>query len=201
MSINLIKGEKISLKKENGTDLTHFCVGANWGVIESIGFLGIKRKVSVDLDLSIALFDAKKILLETIYYGNLSSTGIRHSGDDLTGDFYGNDNLDNEVISLDLKQLNPNAEQVVFILNSYKGQDFSSIPFATIRLFEGNSKEVNKVIASYQVASEAKFAGFVSLILAKLYQRKGEWKFSAIGEPSKGKRLTQVIDEVAENFL
>jgi len=201
MSINLIKGEKISLKKENGTDLTHFCVGANWGVIESIGFLGMKRKVSVDLDLSIALFDANKILLETIYYGNLSSTGIRHSGDDLTGDFYGNDNLDNEVISLDLKQLNPNAEQVVFILNSYKGQDFSSIPFATIRLFEGTSREVNKVIASYQVASEAKFAGFVSLILAKLYQRKGEWKFSAIGEPSKGKRLTQVIDEVAENFL
>jgi len=58
MAINLSKGQKIDLRKETGAKLTSFCVGVNWGAIETKGFLGLStNKQSVDLDLSCILID------------------------------------------------------------------------------------------------------------------------------------------------
>jgi stress response protein SCP2 len=48
------------------------------------------------------------------------------SGDDLTGDIGGDDALDNKIISVHLDRLDPQADQVVFVLNSFKGQDFAT---------------------------------------------------------------------------
>ena len=39
MAISLIKGQKISLKKDDGSSLVDFCVGANWGAISKTGLL------------------------------------------------------------------------------------------------------------------------------------------------------------------
>jgi tellurium resistance protein TerZ len=200
MAVNLVKGQKISLKKENGSDLTSFCVGANWGKIEKKGFFGGLKKEAVDLDLSAALFDSNKQLVDVVYYGNLQVSGVKHSGDDLVGDDE-DDGLDNEVIQVNLPQLNPNVEQVVFILNSFKGQDFATIPYASIRLYEGTPDRVNEVFATYEVAKEPQFAGYVSMVLGKLYKRNGEWKFSAIGEPTKDKKLQDTINSVAQRYL
>ena len=201
MAINLQKGQKISLKKEDGTELKSFCVGANWGIIENKGFFGGIKKVSVDLDLSVGVFNKRNQLINTIYFGNLASRGIKHSGDDLVGDIYGDDGLDNEVMRIDLSNMQSNVEQIVFVLNSYKKQDFATIPFASIRLYEGTPTQVNKVFANYNIASDSKFSGYVSMILGKLYKKNGEWKFSAIGEPCKKSDLRATLKVVEENYL
>ncbi len=201
MGINLVKGQKISLKKSNGSDLSSFCVGANWGAIEGKGFFGGAKKVAVDLDLSVGLFDAKQNIIDSIYFGNLNSAGINHSGDDLTGDIDGDDGLDNEVISINLTQIPSTVEQVVFVLNSFNGKDFATIPFASIRLYEGTPDRVNDVVATYNIASDAKFSGYVSMILGKLYRRNGEWKFSAIGEPTTDKKLADTLNTVQAKYL
>ena len=107
MAVNLVKGQKISLKKDDGSALNSFCVGANWGAIEKKGFFGTK-KVAVDLDLSAALFDSNKNLAGVVYFGELQAPGIKHSGDDLTGDIDGDDGLDNEVIEVNLSQIPAN---------------------------------------------------------------------------------------------
>ena len=200
MAVNLVKGQKINLKKDDGSALNSFCVGANWGAIEKKGFFGTK-KVAVDLDLSAALFDSNKNLAGVVYFGELQAPGIKHSGDDLTGDIDGDDGLDNEVIEVNLSQIPANIEQVVFILNSYKGQDFATIPYASIRLYEGTPDRVNEVFATYEVAKEPQFAGYVSMVLGKLYKRNGEWKFSAIGEPTKDRKLQDTINSVAQRYL
>jgi tellurium resistance protein TerZ len=70
MAINLQKGQRINLKKENGADLTQACVGINWGAIEKKGLFGTKKE-AVDLDGSCILFDSNKTLTEVIYLGNL----------------------------------------------------------------------------------------------------------------------------------
>jgi tellurium resistance protein TerZ len=201
MAINLQKGERISLKKSNGTTLTNFCVGANWGAIDKIGFFGGKKKVAVDLDLSVGLFDANHQLVNTIFFGKLETSGVKHSGDDLVGDIYGNDGLDNEVIKIDLTYIKPNIAQVVFVLNSYKGQDFATIPFASIRLYEGSPNYVSSVFATYNIASDSRFSGYVSMVLGKLYRDNNEWKFSAIGEPTKDKKLIDILKTVQRKYL
>ena len=200
MAVNLKKGQKISLKKDNGSNLTSFCVGANWGAIEKRGFFG-KSMQSVDLDLSIGMFDGAKNLQKTVYFGNTKEAGVRHSGDDLTGDTSGDDGFDNEVIVVNLSEISQDIEQIVFVLNSYRGDDFATIPFASIRLYEGTPNRVNQVVAKFNIASDSKFTGFVSMILGKLYRHNGEWKFSAIGDPTRDKKLDGTLRSVQDSFL
>ncbi len=204
MAINLEKGQRISLEKSNGSKLQNICVGINWGAIEKKSFFGFgSSKEAVDLDASCALFDEQKRLVEVVYFGNLKSKdgSVRHSGDDLTGDLGGDDGLDNEVITVDLGQLNPSIHHVAFVLNSFRGQDFGAIPFASIRIYEGSPKRVNEVFAKYDIAHGSGFAGHVSMVMGVFYKRNNEWKFNAIGEPTKDRKLEETVRTVTQSFL
>lgn len=201
MGVSLQKGQRISLEKDGGGQLTKMCVGVNWGAIDKKGFFGGKKKVAVDLDASCVVFDTNKNSLETIYFGNLRGQGINHSGDDLTGDMDGDDGLDNEVIMVDLSQVNKNADQIVFVLNSFRGQDFKDIPFASIRLYEGTTERVDNVFAKYDIANDPKFAGSVSMVMGKLYKKDGQWKFTAIGDTTQDRKLEHTLQTVQRSYL
>jgi len=202
MSINLTKGQKIDLKKKSGDSLTNFCVGVNWGMIEKKGFFGTK-KIAVDLDASCALFDEQNNFIDAVFYGQLNSKdgSINHSGDDLEGDADGDDGLDNEIINVDLTRIPQNVNQVVFFLNSFQGQDFATVPFAAIRLYEGTPTKVNNIVATYDIATDTSFKGFVSMVMGKLYRRNGEWKFSAIGEPTPDRELKGTLSTIINKYL
>jgi tellurium resistance protein TerZ len=204
MAINLQKGQRISLEKSNGSKLQSVCVGINWGAIEKKGIFGFgSSKEAVDLDASCALFDENKKLIDVVYFGNLKSKdqAVRHSGDDLTGDMGGDDGLDNEVITLDFGSLNPAVKHVAFVLNSFRGQDFGTIPFASIRIYEGTPKRVNEIFATYDIAHDANFRGHVSMVMGIFYVKNDEWKFNAIGEPTKDRKLEETVNTVMRNFL
>lgn len=202
MAIILAKGQKINLEKGSGEVLDRICVGLNWGAIDKKKLFG-NKKVAVDLDGSCAIFGADNDLLDLVYYGNVQSRdrAVIHSGDDLTGDTGGNDNLDNEVISIDLSSLTPSAKQLAFILNSYKHQDFADIPFATIRIYEGTPEVVNSVFANFDVASDPKFSGFTSMIMGRFYKNDRQWKFAAIGEATKDRDLQSTVNTVIKSYL
>jgi tellurium resistance protein TerZ len=209
--ISLTKGSKISLVK-NGKRLDHVCIGLNWGVItqhSESSFLGLfkqghTRRVAVDLDGSASLFASTGEYLETVYYQQLRSgdSAVRHSGDDLVGDRDGDDELDNEVIQVDLTTINPRVSSIFLYLNSYKGQDFSTIPYAKIRLFEGVPDRVDTVLATYNIAAEPKFKGFVSMILAKLIrQADGGWECVTIGDPVPTRNIQETIYHIQQHYL
>ena len=203
MAIQLEKGQRINLEKSNGSKLVNICVGVNWGAIEKKGFFGGKKLEAVDLDASCATFDANNKALEVVYFGNLQSKNgsIRHSGDDRTGDTGGDDGLDNEVITVDLSRLDPTVTKIAFVLNSFQGQDFKSIPFASIRIYEGNPTRVNEVFATYDIANGPNFAGHVSMVMGVFYKRNNEWKFNAIGEPTPDRELKGTLNTVINKYL
>lgn len=202
MAINLEKGQRINLEKSNGTKLQNICVGVNWGAIEKKGLFGTKKE-PVDLDASCAVYDDKKNHIDSVNFRKLVSNdrAIKHSGDDLTGDLNGDDGLDNEVITLDFSQLNPAANHVAFFINSFRGQDFKDIPFASIRIYEGTPTKVSQEFARYDIANDASFAGNVSMVLGVFYKRNDEWKFSAIGVPTRDKKLEETIVTIQQNHL
>ncbi|WP_428224743.1 TerD family protein [Flavobacterium sp.] len=203
MAINLEKGQRINLEKSNGTKLQNICVGINWGAIEKKGFFGGVSKEAVDLDGSCAVYDENKNVLDVVSFQKLMSNdqAIRHSGDDLTGDLNGDDGIDNEVITLDFSRLSANANYVAFFINSFRGQDFKDIPFASIRIYEGTPSRVQEVFAKYDVANDAAFAGSVSMVLGVFYKRNGEWKFNALGNPTRDRRLEETVVTVQQNYL
>jgi tellurium resistance protein TerZ len=223
MAINLSKGQKIDLRKESGESLTEFCVGVNWGAIETTKktLFGSKKVVEdVDLDLSCIMTNGQGELIDYIYspdyntflqknnypLGKLTSKdgALRHSGDDRKGDFGGDDGLDNEVITLDLKKVSPTIEKIYFFINIYlnpgQNHDFSKIPYSKIRMYEGTSTRVIKVHSSYDVAADTSFVNKKALIMGKLYKRNNEWKFDAIGEPTEDTIFLQTIQTILNNY-
>jgi len=223
MAINLSKGQKINLIKESGEKLTNFCVGVNWGAIETVkkGIFGSKKIIEVvDLDLSCIMTDNAGNLIDYIYspdynvflerknhpLGKLASQdgALRHSGDDRKGDQGGDDGLDNEIITVDLNKLNSSVEKIFFFINIYLNQgqniDFSSIPYAKIRMYEGTSTKVNKVFSNYDIATDSTFINKRALVLGKLYKRNGEWKFDAIGDPTEDKIFLETIQVILNRY-
>lgn len=203
MAINLQKGQRINLQKSNGNVLLNICVGVNWGAIQKKGWFGNVSTEAVDLDASCALIDGSKNVLDVVYFGSLRSKdgAIRHSGDDLTGDTGGDDGLDNEIITVDFSKLSSSVEYVAFVLNSFRGHDFGTIPFASIRIYEGSPTRVNEVFATYNIAQGAEFSGHVSMVMGVFYKRNNEWKFNAIGEPTKDRKLEDTIRTVLQKYL
>ena len=126
---------------------------------------------------------------------------MKHTGDDLEGDKGGDDGLDNEIITVDLNRLNANVSQIFFFLNNAGGEDFSQIPYAKIRMYEGTPTKVQSVFADYNVSAEAQYVGKRSIIMGKLYKRNGEWKFSAIGDPTEDTFLGQTIQKIVQSYL
>jgi len=220
MAINLTKGQKIDLKKSTGETLNNFCVGVNWGAIETKGGLfGLSKKVqSIDLDLSCVLIDDQNKIADHLYSplykeevlkqfglskGKLQTIdgAMKHTGDDLQGDSGGDDGLDNEIITVDLSKINPKVTQIFFFLNNAGREDFSQIPYSKIRMYEGTPTKVLSEFASYNVSAEGQYANKRSIIMGKLYKREGEWKFSAIGDPTEDTFLGQTIQRIVKNYL
>jgi tellurium resistance protein TerZ len=219
MVINLTKGQKIDLIKSSGEALTNFCVGVNWGAIETKGFLGLSKNVTeVDLDLSCVLIDDQNKLCDHLYSplykvevlqqfglpkGKLLSVdgALKHTGDDLAGDSGGDDGLDNEIITVDLSKVDAKVNQIFFFLNNAGKEDFSQIPYAKIRMYEGTPTKVVSEFAAYNVSAEAQYVNKRSIIMGKLYKRNGEWKFSAIGDPTDDTFLGQTIHKIVESYL
>lgn len=219
MAINLSKGQKIDLKKSTGETLTNFCVGVNWGAIETKGFLGLSKKVqNIDLDLSCILVDESNNICDHLYSplyrvevlqqfglpkGKLITVdgAMKHTGDDLEGDSGGDDGLDNEIITVDLSRISANVAQIFFFLNNAGKEDFSQIPYSKIRMYEGTPTYVKSEFASYNVSAEAQYAGKQSIIMGKLYKRNNEWKFSAIGDPTEDTFLGQTIHRIVKSYL
>ena len=230
MAIRLEKGQRINLEKNNGSKLTQFCVGCNWGAVTKKAFFGLSSSVvDVDLDLSCLLFDAEGKPIDHIYSplyrfgdrniglpnGKLDTLdrALHHTGDDLTGDQGGDDGLDNEIITVDLAKINPNVNSIVFFLNVYNNNeysgDFSGIPYAYIRMFEPimgikNGQPVVKGVkenfAQYDVSTKTDCMGMRGLVLGKLYRRNGEWKFNAIGDAYPDKSIVNTIARVMKDY-
>lgn len=209
--LNLDKGMTLDLSKvENADKLTDVAVGVNWGmigntrtVIEKVGgFFGFGGKEvqktvtdnqqSVDLDLSALLYDKSGRLVDKIYYGNKFGKGVKHSGDDLTGDS-SKDDKDNEVITVRLADTAPNVTKIVFVLVSFQGQNFGRLPYAGINLYN-SSKGMKKLAnTNIDISQDAKYDGKVSMVFAALENKNNNWEYRMIAEPTDKRTLQDLV--------
>lgn len=182
MAINLVKGQKIDLTKNNSS-LTSLLVGLGWDPVKkSKGLLGMFSSApDVDVDASVFMLRNDKLVdkKDLIFFGNLQSRcgGVRHTGDNLTGDGDGDD----EQIIVELSRIPQDVNKLVFVTNIYdcvkRRQHFGMIENAFIRVAD-NKTGVN--IARYNLSDD--YNGCTGLIVAEVYRHSGEWKFAAIGQ-------------------
>ena len=191
MAINLKKGQRISLTKEDPS-LKQIMCGLGWDVApKSGGFFGGNKQF--DLDSSVLCLNADKKLLDVkdiVYFGNLrhSSGAIAHQGDNLTGAGEGDD----EIINIDLPLIPATIVHLVFAINIYKcnqrKQDFGMVENAFVRLVNRNS---NQELARYNL-SGTEYQGMTGMILAEVYRHNEEWKMAAVGNGFKIATLADI---------
>lgn len=200
----LNKGERINLTKNvedaNSEKVDNICMGANWGgIVRKGGWFSKDTIESVDLDATVLLYDANKTKVGEVSFRHLSNSNgsIRHSGDDRVGDTDGDDGLDNEIIKVDLRRVPSNVDYIVFILNSYSRQNFSELPYARLRIYEGTPSRVDNVLASY----EATNMNGEALVLGHMYRKDGWWKFKADGVCSTETSIDRIASGSALTVL
>ena len=185
MGISLVKGQKISLEKSDGSSLSKIFLGAGWDVAKKGGLFGMfgGGDGSIDLDASAILFDENNNVVDNVWFAQLKSRdgSIQHSGDNRTGDGDGDD----ESIIVDLTRIPSDVEKVAVVVTIHdaeaRNQSFGQVSSAYVRCVnEANNIEV----ARYDLSEDASVE--TAMIFGEIYRHNGEWKFKAIGQGFKG---------------
>ena len=179
MSINLTKGQKISLTKDNpglkklmvglGWDTNQFDTGADFDLDASAFLLGESGKAPTEQDF--------------VFYGNLEhqSGSVKHMGDNRTGAGEGDD----EQIFVDLSLVPANIHRIAFTVTIYEAdarrQNFGQVSNAFIRVVDD---ETGAEILRYDLGED--FSIETAVVVGEIYKNGGEWKFNAIGSGFNG---------------
>lgn len=179
MGINLSKGQKVSLTKDN-PGLKKVVVGLGW---DTNAF-----DTGGDFDLDAAAFcltESGKVSRQEdfVFYGNLKhpSGGIEHIGDNLTGAGDGDD----EQVRIDLSLVPENIVKIAFTVTIYdaetRRQNFGQVNNAFIRIY---NEETGEEMLKYDLGED--FSIETAAVFGELYKNNGEWKFNAIGSGYQG---------------
>jgi len=179
MPVNLTKGQKVSLTKNNpglkkvvvgiGWDVNAFDTGGDFDLDASAFMLGENGKVTSQSDF--------------IFYGNQKhpSGSVMHQGDNLTGAGEGDD----EQIKIDLSLVPANITKIAFAVTIYEAearhQNFGQVSNSFIRIF---NEETGEELLRYDLGED--FSIETASIFGELYKMGNEWKFNAIGSGFQG---------------
>ena len=179
MPVNLKKGQKVSLTKDN-PGLTRVVVGLGWDVN------AFDTGGAFDLDAAAFLLgdNGKTARSEDfVFYGNQKdpSGGVEHLGDNLTGVGDGDD----EQIMVDLSKVPAAIERIAFTCTIYdaesRRQNFGQVSNAFIRIVD---QATGTELIRYDLAED--FSIETAIVVGELYRHSGEWKFNAIGSGFQG---------------
>lgn len=191
--ISLAKGTSLSLKKADGTELVSVRLGLGWDAVPKKKLFGFGGGGDVDLDASALLFNGAGKCVDTVYYGHLTSKdrAVSHSGDNLTGDGDGDD----EVINVNLTQVSSDVKTIVFVITSYSGQTFDEVKNVFARIVDASTGQET---VRYNLAESSHSTG---LVIAKVTRNTTGWDFAAIGEFVDNARTPNKMVDPAARFV
>jgi tellurium resistance protein TerZ len=191
MTVTLTKGQKLSLRKRDGATLTRVRMGLGWDAMKKKGFFGLRNQ-TIDLDASALLFDQNGVLVDQVWFKQLTSRdgAVRHTGDNLTGHGDGDD----ESIRVDLTAVAGAVHTIVFTVNSFTGQDFSQIENAFCRVIDEHGETE---VARYELTGSGTHT---AQIMAKLCRDGGGWAVTAIGAAASGRTFKDLLPAVARHL-
>ena len=189
--VSLVKGQSVSLVKSGGGTLSRVRMGLGWDAVKKKGLFGSKNQ-SIDLDASCLLFDASGKLVDQVWFQQLRSKdgSVQHTGDNLTGAGDGDD----ESVVVDLTTLPATVQTLVFVVNSFTGQDFTQIENAFCRLVDSTSETE---LARYELTGSGRHN---AQVMAKVTRDGAGWTMTAIGATATGRTFKDLLPAVAPHL-
>ncbi|MEM7592371.1 MAG: TerD family protein [Cyanobacteria bacterium P01_A01_bin.83] len=181
MTINLSKGERISLEKV-APGLVQIFIGLGWDInLTDTGG-------DFDIDASVFLLGSNEKLISDqhfIFYNNRISPdpdqSIQQRGDNRTGAGEGDD----EIVDVNLKAVPAEIAKIVLTVTIHEAdkrqQNFGQVSNAFVRIVNCENEEE---IIRYDLTED--FSVETALIMAELYRKDGEWRMNAVGAGYEG---------------
>ncbi|MEU6531641.1 TerD family protein [Streptomyces sp. NPDC046928] len=188
--INLDKG-RVSLQKNQTVSLMKGGQPLLSQVKMGLGWEPAYRGKDIDLDASVIAYGPQRNHVDSCYFGKLQivNGAIRHSGDNLTGEGAGDD----EVITVDLGRLPMDVTGLVFTVNSFSGQKFTEVAKAYCRLIDAQTGEE---LVRFDLTSAEPQTG---VMMAKLIRQfSGEWEMTAMGDFVKSRTVRGMVKPAAQ---
>ncbi|WP_309630631.1 TerD family protein [Nocardioides zeae] len=187
MTISLQKGQTVSLEKRGGGSLTRVRMGLGWDAVAKKGFFRTKQ-AEIDLDATAVLYDARGAVVDQVWFQQLRSKdgSVVHTGDNRTGAGDGDD----ESIVVELAQLPAQVATMVFVVNSFTGQDFTQIQNAFCRLVDETNGEE---LARYDLTGSGTHT---AQIMAKVSRDGAGWAMTAIGATATGRTFRDLLPAI-----
>ncbi|KAL4453634.1 hypothetical protein ABPG74_009530 [Tetrahymena malaccensis] len=168
-------------------------------IVDNQIFVGLGWDTRCDIDSSILTFDNLGNMIENIYFGNLRSLNqsIVHHGDNLTGVGDGDD----EVITIDLKQVDQRVDTIWSVITIYSsGKTFSEVSGTFCRLVD---KKTNKEFCRYNLSDKtSNYSTHNGCIMACIKRYKNNcWAIQPKGFLMQGKRYSSEVVPIIKNIL
>ena len=191
MTVNLSKGQAVSLQKKGGGALSEVRMGLGWQAAPRRGLF--RRSREIDLDASAVLFAGEQPV-DVVFFRHLISDdgSVRHSGDNLVGG--AGRGADDESIVVDLQQVPAKVDRIVFTVNSFTGQTFEQVENAFCRLVEVSTGEE---LARYTLTGGG---DYTAQIMAKVQREEGGWQMTAIGEAANGRTFQDLMPTIVTHL-
>lgn len=183
MAVSLSKGGKVSLAKVAADagisgNLSKIIVGLGWDTNRYDG------GAAFDLDASAFLLNAQgkvRSSSDFVFYNNMSTTGVTHTGDNRTGAGEGDD----EQIIIDLTAISADVDKIAFTVTIdeavARNQNFGLVENAFIRIVD---EATDTELLRYDLTED--YSVETAMVVAELYKHNGEWQFNAIGSGFQG---------------
>lgn len=144
-------------------------VGLNWGATKEKGWFDGEVNISVDLDLGAFIIKNNRIV-DRIFFAKSESTiaNTHLSHDDNTGDLQGNDDLDNEIITVNFNSNTQDTYTIIFFIMSYTELEFGKIPYVQCRIYDGFPNEPAHVYMQKDYAVMEGFEKATSVVIGEL---------------------------------
>lgn len=189
MTVNLSKGQGISLQKADGGSLTAVRMGLGWQAAPRRRGLFGSRTREIDLDASAVLFADGQPVDVAFFQQLVSKDGsVWHTGDNLVGGAGQGD--DDESILVDLQRVPAHIDQIVFTVNSFTGQTFAEVRNAFCRLVD---EHTGRELARYTLDGGGPYT---AQIMAKVHRNGGGWQMTAIGTPADGRTFQDLLVQI-----
>lgn len=191
--VSLSKNQTVSLSKESSS-LSQLQFGLGWDPVKKKGFLSglLGGNNAIDLDAGCVLMDNVGNKIDTVWFSKLKSTcgAVVHSGDNLTGEGDGDD----EVINVSLSRLPANVEYLAFTVNSFRGQTFNDVENAFCRVVDQAGKE----LACYKLTEKGSHTG---IVIASLRRNNGKWDFTSHGHACRGRTIDDMHTDIVSTVV
>ncbi|WP_031076730.1 TerD family protein [Streptomyces sp. NRRL WC-3742] len=195
MSVSLAKGQRISLEKPGGGQLSVVRMGLGWKAAQRKGFFAkmLAAGREIDLDASAVLFAQGKPV-DVVFFQHLTSNdgSVRHSGDNLVGG--AGEQTDDESIAVDLLKVAAEVDQILFTVNSFTGQTFQEVEAAFCRLVD---ETTGTELARYTLTGGGPYT---AQIMAKVQRTPNGWQMAAIGQPASGRTFQDLMPEIVKHL-